>query len=187
MPQFSKKQFIDQCKQKTSQYGCEDVVPVDFVSLMDMYEDNYMKLRKLIPDLKCIDESAISNSEGYLDLHLQIIERSKFTTTLRLSYCFTDSNEMRLEPNLKIRIYHDAGLAEVMSGKLHHGRLVLDHLPADALKEKWQLNRFLSKWLKYCLRQNHVFSQYAGISVVAVGENIKLKKKKTRINANKRD
>ena len=157
MSKILKKQIFERCKQKTSHYGCEDVLPVDFVSLMDMYEDNYIKLRKLIPDVHLISDSAVSTSPGHLNLHLQIVERSKFTTTLRLSYCFTDTGESRLEPNLKIRIYHDAGLAEVMSGKLHHGRLVLDHLPADALKEKWQLNRFLSKWLKYCLRQNHGF------------------------------
>ncbi|RDH83949.1 MAG: DUF1249 domain-containing protein [endosymbiont of Galathealinum brachiosum] len=159
MSKILKNQVIENCKQKTSQYGCEDVQPVDFVSLMDMYEDNYIKIRKLIPGLQQIKESAISESQGHLNLHLNIVERSKFTTTLRLSYCFADNGETRLEPNLKIRIYQDAGLAEVMSGKLHHGRLVLDHLPADALREKWQLNRFLSKWLKYCLRQKHVFLQ----------------------------
>lgn len=153
-----KKQIIDSCRQKTSHYGCEDVLPVDFVSLMDMYEDNFIKLRKLIPDMQLINDSSVSTSVGHLNLYLQILERSKFTTTLRLSYSFTDKGETRLEPNLKIRIYHDAGLAEVMSGKLHHGKLVLDHLPSDALKQKWQLNRFLSKWLKYCLRQNHGFS-----------------------------
>ena len=158
MTEIVKQQLLDRCKQKTSQYGCEDVLPVDFVSLMDMYEDNYIKLRKLIPQLQEIESTAISTSTGHLDLHLTIVERSKYTTTLRLSYCFSENSEIRLEPNLKIRIYHDAGLAEVMSGKLHHGRLVLDHLPADALKQKWQLNRFLSKWLKYCLRQNHGFS-----------------------------
>ncbi len=158
MSKMLEKQLFEKCKQKTSQYGCEDVLPVDFVSLMDMYEDNYIKLRKLIPGLQQIKNTHISKSAGHLNLYLQIIERSKFTTTLKLSYCFTDDGESRLEPNLKIRIYHDAGLAEVMSGKLHHGRLVLDHLPADALKQKWQLNRFLSKWLKYCLRQNHGFS-----------------------------
>ncbi len=150
--------LLETCVQKTSQYGCEDVLPGDFVSLMDMYEDNFIKLRKLIPDIQQMKTVAISKSAGHLDLHLKIIERSKFTTTLRLSYCFTENRESRLEPNLKIRIYHDAGLAEVMSGKLHHGRLVLDHLPADALREKWQLNRFLCKWLKYCLRQNHGFA-----------------------------
>ncbi len=157
MSKSTKNPNLDQYKQKTSHYGCEDVLPVDFVSLMDMYEDNYMKLRKLIPQLHKIKTSAVSTSPGHLNLHLEIVERSKFTSTLRLSYCFTEQGESRFEPNLKIRIYHDAGLAEVMSGKLHHGKLVLDHLPADALKQKWQLNRFLSKWLKYCLRQNHGF------------------------------
>lgn len=156
---------LENYKKKTSQYGCEDVLPVDFVSLMDMYEDNYIKLRKLIPNVALITTPQISESAGHLNLHLKITERSKFTTTLILSYCFSADGscdnadgKSRMEPNLKIRIYHDAGLAEVMSGKLHHGRLVLDHLPSDALKEKWQLNRFLGKWLKYCLRQNHSFA-----------------------------
>ena len=145
------------CTRKTSQYGCEDVVSRDFVSLMDMYEENFIKLRKLIPDLSSIQESAVSKSAGHLDLHVKIQERSKFTTTLLLSYFFDEDDELRMEPNLKIRIYHDAGLAEVMSGKLHHGRLLLDNLPSDALKQKWILNKFLAKWLKYCLRQQHGF------------------------------
>ncbi len=152
------KSTISAFRQKTSQYGCEDVLPVDFVSLMDMYEDNYIKLRKLIPDLAAINKSAVSEVEAHMKLHLKIIERSKFTTTLILSYCFSANSVLRMEPDLKIRIYHDAGLAEAMSGKLHHGRLVLDNLPSDALRQKWQLNRFLSKWLKYCLRQKHGFS-----------------------------
>jgi len=143
---------------KASHYGCEDVVPKDFVSLMDMYEENFIKLRKLIPDIQHIKTVSISKAEGHLDLHLQILERSKYTTTFILSYCFDDDSQPHMEPNLKIRIYHDAGLAEVMSGRLHHGRLVLDNLPSDALKQKWQLNRFLGKWLKYCLRQKHGFS-----------------------------
>jgi len=141
----------------TGRYGCEDVVPVDFVSLMDMYEDNFIKLKKLIPHIERIEGSCVSKAQGHLDLHLIIIERSRYTTTFTLSYCFNDDEHLRMEPNLKIRIYHDAGLAEVMSGKLHHGRLVLDNLPADALKQKWQLNRFLAKWLKYSLRQQHGF------------------------------
>jgi len=158
MSQIIKNQLITKCKQRASLYGCEDVVAVDFVSLMDMYEDNYIKLRKLIPQLQQIERSAVSTSTGHLNLFLNIVERSKFTTTLCLSYHFSVEHEMRPEPNLKIRIYHDAGLAEVISGKLHHGRLILDHLPADALKQKWQLNRFLSKWLRYCLRQGHGFT-----------------------------
>ncbi len=151
---------IQECMRKTSQYGCEDVVANDFVSLMDIYEDNYIKMRKLVPNLQSIVSSSVSTSPGHLDLHLKILERSRYTTTLLLSYCFSHDEGDRMEPNLKVRIYHDAELAEVMSGKLHHGRLVLDNLPADARQQKWQLNRFLARWLHYCLRQKHGFKHH---------------------------
>ena len=140
-------------------YGCEDVIPQGFVSLMDLYESNYIKLRKLLPDINRIDSPTISKSSGHLDLYLNIIERSQYTSTLYLSYCFPTEHGLQMEPNLKIRIYHDARLVEVMAGHLHHGRLVLDNLPADALREKWRLNRFLNKWLGYCLRQGHSFAR----------------------------
>ncbi|MBT8128259.1 MAG: DUF1249 domain-containing protein, partial [Gammaproteobacteria bacterium] len=52
---------------------------------------------------------------------------------------------------------HDARLIEVLSGHLQHGRQKLDHLPADAKVEKWKLNRFLYKWLGFCLHQGHQF------------------------------
>ena len=70
MSKILKNKIFENFKQKNSQYGCEDVLPVDFVSLMDMYEDNYIKIRKLIPGLQQIKESAISKSTGHLDLHL---------------------------------------------------------------------------------------------------------------------
>jgi uncharacterized protein YqiB (DUF1249 family) len=155
---------ILQLVRRTSAYGCEDVQAKDFVSLMDMYEENFIKLRKLIPHLEQVESASVSSVPGHLDLHLRIIERSRYTTTLMLSYCFEKQQAVKMEPNLKIRVYHDAGLAEVMSGRLHHGRLVLEHLPSDALQQKWQLNRFLSKWLQYCLRQRHGFTAGSGQS-----------------------
>lgn len=142
---------------QTDAYGCEDVIPGGFVGLMDLYEGNYIKLRKLLPEVSSLVDQHLSQVEGHLDLHLRIEERSKFTTTLYLSYAFSSPEGIQMEPNLKIRIYHDAQLAEVMAGHLHHGRLILDNLPADALKEKWRLNRFLHKWLGYSLKQGHSF------------------------------
>jgi uncharacterized protein YqiB (DUF1249 family) len=139
-------------------YGCEDVKPRSFVSLMDLYESNYIKLKKLLPTPEKIHHAVISPVPGHLDLYLNIIERSKYTTTLYLSYCFPTEHGLQMEPNLKIRIYHDAQLAEVMAGHLHHGRLVLDNLPVDALREKWRLNRFFNRWLGYCLKHGHTFS-----------------------------
>lgn len=154
-------------------YGCEDVKPRGFVSLMDLYESNFIRLRKLIPEPHNIEDALISHVPGHLDLYLNIVERSKYTSTLYLSYCFPTDHGLKMEPNLKIKIYHDARVAEAMAGHLHHGRLILDNLPADALRERWKLNRFLNRWLGYCLRQGHSFAPFVIQSRARINEQLR--------------
>ena len=139
-------------------YGCGEVAPRGFVSLMDLHENNYLRFKRLVADLDAIGDHAISVVPGCMDLHLQIVERSKFTTTVRMTYYFFENQRLIAEPDLKLRIYHDARLVEVLAGHLKHGRQRLDHLPATAIKFKWRLNRFLYKWLGYCLYLGHEFS-----------------------------
>jgi len=147
-------------------YGCEDVDPRGFVSLMDLYENNYIRLRRLIPDLSVLPETAVSKLPGCLSLHLKIIDRTKFTTTIFLTYYFDDADggeppvavEDVAEPALTLRLYHDAHQVEVLTGHLKHGRLRYDHIPEKAIKIKWKLNRFVYKWLGYCLYLGHAFS-----------------------------
>ncbi|MCK4833546.1 MAG: DUF1249 domain-containing protein [Gammaproteobacteria bacterium] len=142
-------------------YGCEDVDPRGFVSLMDLYENNYMRLRRLIPDLDKLSVDTVSRLPGCLSLHLKIIERTKFTTTVFLTYYFEEAAQEAAqavaEPALTLRIYHDAQQVEVLTGHLKHGRLRYDHIPEKAIKIKWTLNRFLYKWLGYCLYLGHSF------------------------------
>jgi hypothetical protein len=140
-------------------YGCEDVEPRGFVSLMDLYENNFLRFRKLVPDLDALDQHAYSRIDGALGLHISVLDRSRFTTTLRMTYHFTEGASLHAEPDLKLRVYHDACLVEVLSGHLKHGKQRLDHLPADAKREKWKLNRFLYKWLGFCLHQGHQFQR----------------------------
>lgn len=141
-------------------YGCEDVDPRGFVSLMDLYENNYMRLRRLIPDLEQLPDNTVSRLPGCLTLHLKILERTKFTTTVFLTYYFEDQEKTVAEPALTLRIYHDASQVEVLTGHLKHGRLHYDHIPEQAIKVKWKLNRFLYKWLGYCLHLGHAFMPY---------------------------
>ncbi len=138
-------------------YGCEDVEPRGFVSLMDLYENNFLRFRKLVPELNVLEENAYSRINGCMGLHISVLDRSRFTTTLRMTYHFTEGSCLYAEPDLKLRVYHDARLVEVLSGHLKHGRQKLEHLPADAKIEKWKLNRFLYKWLGFCLHQGHQF------------------------------
>ncbi|HHJ36753.1 MAG TPA: DUF1249 domain-containing protein [Gammaproteobacteria bacterium] len=145
-------------KQKwLSGYGCEDVDPRGFVSLMDLYENNYMRLRRLVPDLSKLPDSSVSRLPGCLSLHLSILDRTRFTTTLSLTYYFEEKDRRVSEPALTVRVYHDANQLEVLTGHLQHGRQQYDHIPEKAIKIKWKLNRFLYKWLGYCLYLGHHF------------------------------
>ena len=146
-------------------YGCAEVLPRGYGSLMDLHENNYLRFKCLVADLHKIEDHAISVVPGHMDLHLQIIERSKFTTTVHMTYHFLEEHRLTAEPNLKLRIYHDACLVEVLAGHLKHGRQRLDHLPTTALKLKWRLNRFLFKWLGYCLHLGYEFSESTAIEV----------------------
>ena len=144
-------------------YGCEDVDREGFVSLMDLYEINFMRFSKLVnplghQNLGEAGSSAVFCIDGCLDLHMEVLEHSRYTSTVCLTYRFIDAGKFSSEPNLVCRIYHDAGLVEVISGHLKHGREQHDYLPAESAKMKWQVNRFLYKWLGFCLYLGHHFS-----------------------------
>ncbi len=124
-----------------------------FAGLMDLYEQNYMRLRNIAPDLEVADEM-ISSVPEHQDLFLSVTERCKYTTMLRLTYQFEEAGKILFEPDLHLKVYHDARVVEVQ--QLHsrsRGPLYM----ARMIEQKWVMNRFLFKWLGYCLYQGHYF------------------------------
>ncbi|QQS53428.1 MAG: DUF1249 domain-containing protein [Candidatus Competibacteraceae bacterium] len=139
--------------------------PGSFAALMDLYERNYINLRRLLPIMPPASTACVSRVVGGLDLHLRILERSRYTSGLTLTYQFhQDDGTVTAEPNLRIRIYHDARMAEVMAAHLRHRAAFAaefhpGHQADDThLHARWRTNRFLFKWLAYCLRQGHRFT-----------------------------
>jgi len=133
----------------------------DLPALMELYELNYIQLRQLVPDLDAIQEHSLSRVEGALNLYLAIVERSKYTTTLNLTYQFSDPEGSFPAPDVVIRMYHDAQLAEVISRGRRRGRRYAEYDRFHhqySIETKWQVNRFLQKWLGYCLHTGHTFS-----------------------------
>lgn len=131
--------------------------PQSFAGLMELYEQNYIRFRQLCPDLARISHHAVSHISDEMDLHVYILDRSRFTTTVLLTYVFTDHDrQVHYNPDVKVRIYHDALQAEALSCRYQDKRWARES--ADALRCKWTLNRFLYKWLSYCRRQGHDFS-----------------------------
>ena len=124
---------------------------------MDLYEQNYLLTRLLIPDLKTIEfGERTSKIEGCLSLYLSILEKEKYTTTLCLSYRFREKSRYPKQPDLIVRVYHDANTAEVMRGLIHGQRYT--RRMSRTLDQSWKLNRFLYKWLRYCLHRGHLFT-----------------------------
>lgn len=124
-----------------------------FAGLMELYEQNYMRLRNIAPDLNVADEM-ISSVPDHQDLFLSITERCKYTTMLRMTYQFEDEGQLLFEPDLHLKVYHDARVVEVQQ---FHSRSRGPMYIANMIEQKWMMNRFLYKWLGYCLHQGHYF------------------------------
>ena len=135
------------------------VKPKSFVGLMALYESNFVRLRHLIPELDRLDGYYKSRVAGDCDLHVEIIERSRYTITLSLSYFFFENNLRIAEPDLKVRAYLDGQLAEAMhypNGHRHPAlrRLAREH--RQVLDQRWRRNILLNKWLDYLMEQGHL-------------------------------
>jgi uncharacterized protein YqiB (DUF1249 family) len=62
---------------------------------------------------------------------------------------------------MRVRVYHDAQVGEVISCGRRRGvrHAVYNRMyNRYTLSEKWRMNRFLQKWLGYCLLQGHRFA-----------------------------
>ncbi len=135
------------------------VKPGSFVGLMALYESNYMRLLRLIPELERLDGCFSSRVAGDCELYVEFIEHSRYTVTLSLTYRFETDDGVLADPDMTVRAYLDGQQAEVMAignWKRHAElrRLVLEH--KRELDIRWRRNVILNKWLEYLSDQGHL-------------------------------
>lgn len=99
--------------------GCQ---PRTLASLMELQDSSFRRLLRLAPQLRQMRGTFTSRVADALDLHLSVIEKFKYTTTILLTYEFAGGAGTLVEPNVTIRLYHDARLAEVISDARRHHR-----------------------------------------------------------------
>lgn len=135
--------------------------PTNLSRLMALYEDNYACLMRLLPEPAFPFENACSRSSLDRELHLRVLERSRYTVTLNLSYRFEEQGVVLIEPDVDIRVYRDAELAEALRVGAHAHCAVLRDLDRELgpmLQGRWGRNLLLNKWLAYLLTQGHGFT-----------------------------
>jgi len=135
--------------------------PRSFVSLMTLYESNYIRLGWLLPDLRRIADRSVSMIADDCPLELTVRARARHTTTLSLSYLFDEGGNTIRDPGLELRVYHDARLAETTAvnvGSAETGlRRIESRLPRST-DGRWSGNVLLNKWLEYCAERGHRFA-----------------------------
>jgi uncharacterized protein YqiB (DUF1249 family) len=137
--------------------------PRSFVGLMALYESNFLRLLGLVPELDRIDGCFRSRVAGNCDLFLEIVERSRYTVTLSLTYRFETDDGLLADPDITVRAYLDGQQAEALAiGKQQRHpalrRLVREH--REELDRRWRCNMVLNKWLDYLSDQGHLVLEH---------------------------
>jgi uncharacterized protein len=126
---------------------------------MTLYESNYIKLHNLAAGFAWPNEVAVSSTPRDSDLHAAITRREPYTTTLKLTYWFPEPDGVLVaDPDLILRIYHDARLVEAVSGRERHCHHKLRELAMSSgteLGRRWRINMTLNKWLDYLFDVGH--------------------------------
>jgi len=146
---------------ETVEHRVRLVRPRSFAGLMTLYESNHVRLRQLLGNLRRLPDTAVSSSSRDLDLYLAVEERSRYTTGLHMTYWFESALDRNPDPDLRLRIYHDARLAEAMScsdAPRHEALRKVWRPASSALEQRWTLNILLNKWLEFCLDNHHAFA-----------------------------
>jgi uncharacterized protein YqiB (DUF1249 family) len=127
-----------------------------FVGLMTLYESNYIRLGWLAGDLRVLGGEHHSRPASDCELRLSVLERGPYTTMLQLTYAFDAGDRALDAPDLAVRVYHDARVAEAHAfgaARSAGGRPV----DGEGLAARWTRNVMLNKWLEYCVERGHRF------------------------------
>jgi len=134
----------------------------DLAGLMSECEANYMRLVKLMPEMKQQNRRIFGvalQRHKPLRVCLEVVEEFKYTVTLRVSHQHPHGQWLP-QARLLVRVYHDARMAEVVEPDTSGQLRGVYHYPNQKMyqpDEKLQRNRYLGEWLRHCLL--HGFSE----------------------------
>lgn len=130
----------------------------DVRGMMAECEANYARLLKLVPEKGARKLAVIYPNGQLITIQFEVLESFRYTSTVRLSQCEAYCNWLTL-PDMTIRLYHDARMAEVVDARHMRQLKGIYGYPNEQMlhtDEKVQRNMYLSEWLCYCLQHGHI-------------------------------
>lgn len=125
-----------------------------------LHEANFAKLARVFPDLRYLQGKITGKGPDDSRFEVQLLENSKYTNTISLKLNQSSTHVLLPTLHLKIRVYYDANVTEVLAFQRHHQLKARYDYPNPGMyqcDEKWQSNQFLGEWLDHCLRARYVF------------------------------
>ncbi|NTS77699.1 DUF1249 domain-containing protein [Catenovulum sp. SM1970] len=121
---------------------------------MAICEQNYFILQRLVRDWEHLAELRFEAS-SQLQYRIKVLTCAKYTNEVEIRQ-LSPSLPAILQPELVLRVYHDAQVCEVIKNK-NIARIAPSYdYPNEKMHqkdEKTQNNIFLNDWLKFCLEQ----------------------------------
>ena len=112
---------------------------------------NYVRLIRLLPDCDTEDLEYQFQVNKVLNYSIKIVECSRYTSTVVMSQDSVIGPDF-MHPVVRVRLYHDAQLAEVIEAQ-HIGALQPSYeypnIKMHQKNEKEMVNLFLSEWLLF--------------------------------------
>ena len=121
---------------------------------LSLYESNYHKLVDWLPDLNCREGTVVFAAAGLSSICIEMLEQNPYTTTIQIRHNLPGAEPWVGALVLKVRIYHDAQVAEVIACQGIHSFKPFYPYPNPKMLqpyEKRRVNQFLGEWLSYCL------------------------------------
>lgn len=121
-----------------------------------------MLLLKILADKKSIGDNRYFFISDFLSYHVIIEEVTRYTSVICFEQASLDKSLKNIplviansfNPRMKIRLYHDARMAEVLSTqdiRQVKPRYDYPNYQMHQQDEKQQVNQFLNEWLHLCL------------------------------------
>ncbi len=120
-------------------------------------EANYQKLTHMFPEVAIFDYLALENKLKWIAVSVDVLERTPYTVLLQLKSSYIIHSKFLPETTMRVRVYHDARVAEVIQVQGHQ-RIRSHYAYPNSLMylpdEKRQSNKLLSDILDFC-NENH--------------------------------
>jgi len=121
---------------------------------LSLYERNFNKLLEWLPDLNCREGVFMLSVADLSPVRIEILEQNPYTTTVHIRQSIQGGDPWLSALVMKVRIYHDAQVAEVIACQGIHSFQAFYPYPNPKMLqpyEKRRVNQFFGEWLSYCL------------------------------------